>query len=164
MMHGFVAAADDDGWLHATCPCGWEAGPFPEYEDAADAYGDHRHDAMVWLLPRALRSIIDERIAQDAKWGEQNHPDFDQVLLTREGGCTPQRMAEHYEIPTENRGRNLCQMAEDKGELTWAHIAVEELAEAVGTCNEPVERLREELVQTAAVLVAWIEAIDRRES
>lgn len=113
---------------------------------------------------RVLNDIRAERDAQDEKWGEQNHPDFDQVLLTREGGCTPERMAEEYEVPTETRGRNLCELAFSRGEGTWAHIAVEELAEAIGTCNEPPERLREELIQTAAVLVAWVEAIDRREA
>lgn len=45
--------------------------------------------------------ILAERKRQDVKWGEQNHPSFDQTLLGRSGGCTPQRMAKEYEIPRE---------------------------------------------------------------
>lgn len=108
-----------------------------------------------------LEEVSQERYKQNAKWGEQNHPDLDPVLLNREGGCSPSRMAEHYEIPSANRARTLCDMAAQKEELTWAHILIEEVAEVVGT-NGDVEELREELVQVAAVAVAWIQAIDRR--
>ena len=47
--------------------------------------------------------------------------------------------------------------------LGYADIALEEFAEAIeAVANEDTAALRTELVQTAAVLVAWIEAIDRR--
>ena len=54
------------------------------------------------------------------------------------------------------------------GNCTWAHIAVEEMAEAVEAATDAAQgrgvlaALRKELVQLAAVIVAWIEAIDRR--
>ena len=99
-----------------------------------------------------------ERARQDAKWGEQNHPSFDTVLMDRVGGCTPQRMCEEYEIPSEMRAKYLCQSADR--DVTWPHIAVEELCEAVSTLDE--KNLRGELVQLAAVVVQWIECIDRR--
>lgn len=110
-----------------------------------------------------MQSIFDEILAererQTKKFGEQNIPCLDQTLLTREGGCTPQRMCENYEIPSENRAKQLCDGAFDNHHGTYAHIAVKELSEAISTLD-PVKR-REELVQTAAVLVGWIEKIDR---
>ena len=88
-------------------------------------------------------------------WGEQNHPSVDPIIV----GRGSQRMCEEYEIPTEVRAKFMCQEAERKGQLTWAHIAVEELSEAVSAETE--EDRREELVQLAAVIVNWIDSIDR---
>lgn len=111
---------------------------------------------------KVLDEINTERQRQDAKWGEQNHPDLNMTLLAREGGCTPARMAEHYEIPSAVRATFLCEEMFRRGQGTWAHVLVEEVAEAVGTLGD-TKALREELVQVAAVAVAWIEAIDRRD-
>jgi hypothetical protein len=110
-----------------------------------------------------LGEVVEERARQDAKWGEQNHPDVDQVLMTRPGGCTPQRMAEHYEIPFAGRAKFMTDLAAGRGEVTWAHIAVEELAEAVeAAALGDEDALRTEVVQLAAVCVQWVEALDRR--
>jgi hypothetical protein len=108
-----------------------------------------------------LGEVLSERQRQETKWGEQNHPDFDQMLLRRSGGCSPERMAEEYEVPTETRGKQLCQGAFRDGQGTYAHILIEEVAEAIGACNQPRAKLREELIQVAAVAVAWVEKIDR---
>jgi len=108
-----------------------------------------------------LDEIAAERARQDAKWGEQNHPSLDPVLLNRPGGCTPERMAEHYEIPTEARAKFLCQTNAERGTCTYAHILIEEVAEAIAAGVTSEAALRAELVQTAAVVVAWIEKIDR---
>jgi hypothetical protein len=90
--------------------------------------------------------IEEERLRQDAKWGEQNHP-------SRFPGCTPL-------IGTADHVRALCDLRFANKCGSWADIACEELAEA---CDETDEaRVREELVQLAAVCVAWIECIDRR--
>lgn len=113
-------------------------------------------------ISTVLGEVEDEIQRQDGKWGQQNHPDFDQVLLTRLGGCTPQRMAEHYEIPSESRAKQGCQTYFGRGEGNWAWVLLEEFCEAVGACNDGKDRLREELVQVAAVTVQWIAAIDRR--
>lgn len=123
-------------------------------------------DAEAVAIPVSVTALVltevgGERAAQDAKWGEQNHPDLDQVLLNRPGGCTPQRMAEEYEIPTASRARFLCDTKHQRGQGTWADILVEEVAEAIGT-NGDTGALRTELIQVAAVAVAWVEAIDRR--
>lgn len=118
------------------------------------------------------RSILDEidaeRVRQDAKWGEQSHPDVDRVLTDRSGGCSVLRMAEEYGIPHPTRAKAECDGAARIGQCTWTHILVEEIAEAVEAATlaqlgkGPLAALRRELVQVAAVAVSWIEAIDRR--
>lgn len=126
--------------------------------------------------------VNQERVRQDAKWGEQNHPDVDRVLTDRKGstridgsgvhrypdGCDPERMAEEYGIPTEWEAKINCGGAAKIGRCTWAHIAVEELAEVVHAATlaqqgiGPQEDVDKELVQLAAVVTAWIEARARR--
>lgn len=94
-----------------------------------------------------VREVVLERFRQDAKWGEQNHPD----------GTGPT-------IPTLNaaeQARHECDYAHRNGTGTWRHILAEEVAEAFAE-SDPA-RLREELLQVAAVAVAWVEAIDRRD-
>jgi hypothetical protein len=108
-----------------------------------------------------LGEVAGERGRQDDRWGEQNHPDLDQGLLHRAGGCTQERMALRYGIPTADVARAACERAFKEGIGTWADILIEEVAEAVGTMGD-VEALRAELVQVAAVAAAQIEAIDRR--
>ena len=109
-------------------------------------------------------TIIDEikleRQKQDEKWGVQNHPCLDQTLLNRDGGCTPQRMCENYEIPSETRAKVMCDDSFKKGDGTYAHIALEEFAEVISEFD--ITKRRQELIQLTAVCVAWIESIDRQ--
>ena len=86
-----------------------------------------------------------ERHAQHAQRSEQNPPD----------GTGPSRS--HF----ADIARTACQSAFENGEGTWRHILTEEVFEAFA--EDDPDGLREELVQVAAVAVAWIEAIDRRE-
>lgn len=114
-------------------------------------------------MNRFEHEVEAERAKQFAKWGEQNHRDVDPVLMDRPGGCTAQRMAEEYEIPTAARAKFSEQVAANRGQTTWAHIAVEELAEAieaavVGTDTD----LYTELTQLEAVVRQWREALVRR--
>lgn len=119
---------------------------------------------MTWQTDEVLVDVRFERTRQDTKWGEQNHPDVDQILMTREGGCTPDRMAAEYQIPAAYQARRQCKIAASRDQVTWAHILIEEVAEAVeaATSTDPI-LLRDELVQVAAVAVGWIECLDRRE-
>lgn len=94
---------------------------------------------------RVIDSVLAERNRQDAKWGEQNHPDGTGI-----GGDDVRR-----DVMT-----SLCQAAAASGSVTWRHILDEEVAEAFAE-PDPA-KLRAELVQVAAVAVAWIEAIERR--
>lgn len=99
------------------------------------------------LVPGAavMREVIQERVRQDAKWGEQNHPDG---------------TGSEFHVDQAENARRTCDLFFKKGLGTWAHILREEVFEAFAE-SDPV-KLREELVQVAAVAVAWIEAIDRR--
>lgn len=93
------------------------------------------------------REVLGERNSQNAKWGEQNHPDG----------------TGHFTLIEEaDLARARCERAFNEGVGTWRHILNEEVTEAFAESD--TEKLREELVQVAAVTVAWIEAIDRREN
>lgn len=92
-----------------------------------------------------LNAIGRERNAQDAKWGEQNHPDG-----TGQG----------WHSQAASAARKACDLAFRSGRGTWRHILLEEYAEAMAE-SDPA-KLREELIQVAAVAAAWVEAIDRR--
>lgn len=94
---------------------------------------------------RVLGEVQAERERQDAKWGEQNHPDGT-------GNKSQQDYAEH--------ARKWCEAAFGSGYGTWADVLAEEVAE-VNAERDP-SRLRAELIQVAAVATAWIGAIDRR--
>lgn len=103
-----------------------------------------------------FNEIVEERKRQDTKFGEQNHPILDQLLIDR----SPERMCEEYEIPSENRAKQKCDIHSTRGDLTYMHILVEELSE-VASCGGDYDKMREELIQTAAVVVAMIESLDR---
>lgn len=110
-------------------------------------------------MENIFEEIKIERQKQEEKWGEQNHPCLDQVLLKRDGGCTPLRMCDQYEIPSENRAKFLCENSFEKGRGTYAHIAIEEMSEVISAFD--INKRREELIQLTTVCVAWIEKIDR---
>lgn len=88
--------------------------------------------------------IAAERARQDAKWGQQNH-------LDGTGGDRLERAAAYAKAD--------CDAAVKSGRLTWLHILIEEVAEALAETSKA--KLRAELIQCAAVIVAWIEKIDR---
>lgn len=90
-----------------------------------------------------LNLVRDERLAQDMRWGQQNHPN---------GTAS-------YFSALADSWRNAADEAAENGELTWTQILSEEFYEALAE-EDPI-KLRGELIQVAAVAVAWIEAIDR---
>jgi hypothetical protein len=95
-----------------------------------------------------LNEIEEERAQQDAKWGEQNHPDG-----TGRGKV-------YLPTPTYERLLQDARSQNDSDRCTFESILREEFCEAV--LESDPAKLRAELVQAAAVAVAWIEAIDRR--
>jgi hypothetical protein len=99
--------------------------------------------------------IVDERGRQHQKWGEQNHPDA--VAFANQFTPLPRLVASSLDA------RMVCDKRHEKGHGSWLDILIEEVAEAADEAYEGnVEALRTELVQVAAVAVAWVEAIDRR--
>ncbi|MDT0409916.1 MULTISPECIES: hypothetical protein [Streptomyces] len=94
---------------------------------------------------RVLGEIAAERAAQDARWGEQAHPDGTGLPIY-------QHSARRY--------RDHADRAAASGHLAWRDVLLEEIHEALAESD--AARLRAELVQVAAVATAWIEAIDRR--
>jgi hypothetical protein len=89
---------------------------------------------------KVLQEIFDERVRQDEKWGEQNHPNGTSEEF--------RRAAEIY--------KRLYEL----GDATWDTILAEEVYEARTETED--ELLRKELIQVAAVACNWIECIDRR--
>ena len=116
---------------------------------------------------RILAEIEAERVRQDARWGEQNHPDVWPRSRWRET-VTTDVMARHYGVPEARDAKEHCDSAARFGDCTWAHILVEEVAEVIEAAtiaegqDGPEEDVDRELVQLAAVCVSWLEARARR--
>lgn len=102
-----------------------------------------------------LGELAEERARQDATWGEQHHPDGTGPRVALAGRLVSME-------DQANDARLECQTAARRNSVTWRHILREEVHEAFAE-SDPAA-LRVELVQVAAVAVAWIEAIDRREA
>jgi hypothetical protein len=93
-----------------------------------------------------LGEVASERAAQDAKWGEQNHPNGT-------GDAVAQLLAEQAKAITDKAAK--------QGTITYADILEEEFWEAIAEADPA--NLRTELIQVAAVAVAWVEALDRNQ-
>lgn len=111
-------------------------------------------------LSRVLLDVTTERMMQDRKFGADR--DIPSVYDT--SGCDPgneERILRLvYDTPSEAGAKGVCEDAFARGCGTWAHILVEEVAEAIAAPDDVARRA--ELVQCAAVCVAWCENIDRR--
>lgn len=57
--------------------------------------------------------------------------------------------------------KTACDAAFRGGQGSWAHVAIEELAEAIEAPDDA--KRREELIQLATVCMAWVEKIDARQ-
>lgn len=103
-----------------------------------------------------LFDVSDERARQEAKWGQQNHPDIYLSLS--------------YPIESSDEAKALTDVRAKVGQISYADILLEEVAEAVDAARmrmhhgspDTVTALRGELVQVAAVAVAWVEKLDRQ--
>ena len=92
-----------------------------------------------------ISEVTRERARQDLIWGQQNHPDG---------------TARYLDDDIADLARRACELRAGDGTVTWRHILDEEVAEAFAERNPVL--LRAELIQVAAVAVAWVEALDRR--
>lgn len=103
-----------------------------------------------------LKEVQAERERQESKWGQQNHADGtgpDHFFLGK-GLDTPST----FEY-LRDRATWITDSNSKIGRLTYADIFLEEVFEALAETDQ--EKLREELVQVAAVAVAWVQKIDR---
>ncbi|WP_199539252.1 hypothetical protein [Desertihabitans brevis] len=122
---------------------------------------DNRTTRWVADVQRVLNEVGGERGRQEVKWGEQNHPNGT--------GGTRSLLRDAYEPNLDLRtGAELAAIFTARtdrlaaaGRLTYEAILTEEWAEAIA-CDDPAE-LRAELVQVAAVAVAWVQKIDREQ-
>lgn len=92
-----------------------------------------------------LGSVLAENVRQVKKWGIQHHPDG-----TGNAGY----------VVLADEAKRLADQAHENGTLTWRHILQEEYLEALAE-SDP-EKLAEELVQVAAVAVAWLVDLQSR--
>jgi hypothetical protein len=106
---------------------------------------------------RVLLSIAEERERQDAKFPGQHLPDGTPDAADRMGLEKALDQARR----ARDMWRRVCQAKTARGDVTWWDVLREEFWE-VGAESDP-QRLREELVQLAAVAVRWAEDIDRGE-
>lgn len=118
---------------------------------------------MADLTTRVIaEEVITERERQDAKWGEQNHPNGtgpDSRPLRAEygfnfmqGNVPAGLLAEAFKGATDRHAI--------LGTVTFADILLEEVFEALA--EEDLDKLRVELVQVAAVAQQWVAKIDRQ--
>lgn len=106
-----------------------------------------------------LSDVHAERRRQDARWGEQNHPDgvgpdLELALPVGYDGCADA-------VDLEKWARDRCNTEHHAGRGTFEMILTEEWAETLAAPNRAA--LRTELVQLAAVAVAWVEKLDRED-
>lgn len=122
-----------------------EAGPGPLDAEAAVLAERDRMTASskTWGV---LDEVAAERQRQDERWGQQDHPDHPRG----EAWAALGRLLEAQARAT----------LRTTGGLSWSAVMAEEIGEAWNALDGA--DLRAELVQVAAVAVAWIEAIDRR--
>lgn len=145
-----------------------------------------REEAKIVFIRKEIETlgeVLAERMRQEAKWGEQNHPNvaLETEAALREGGLDPSPKEavdvtfKVHQITPASIARVLCQTAARNGSVTWTHIAQEEFSEAVEaaalaafaeprstTRAQHLEDLRHELIQCAAVFASWASAVDRQ--
>ncbi|MFF8910196.1 hypothetical protein [Streptomyces olivaceoviridis] len=121
-----------------------------------DATGDFCPEHRTPPSAVVLAEVAYERARQDQRWGEQNHPDGTGPRVPALVGALC------YADEAADRARLACQSAARSGKTTWRLVLGEEVLEALAE-DDPA-KLRSELLQVAAVAVAWVEAIDRRQA
>lgn len=100
-----------------------------------DAKTDRKHQQAMELVRR-------ERLRQLEKWGIQNHPDGTGALLA---------------VIFADQWKQISDEQNEFGRDDWATIAAEEVMEALAETDEA--KLLGEVIQSAAVFVAWAESL-----
>lgn len=95
-----------------------------------------------------LQAVQRERDRQEVKWGVQDHPSFGDA-------------SQEFRTAVEHRVKAQVNQAASEGRLNWDLILSEEIAEANAQLTNN-DNLKEELIQVAAVAIAWIESVNRQ--
>lgn len=138
----------------------WEFDTIPEgMKDQRYEWADALIASGAVIDASTLAEVHAERQRQDARWGEQNHPDGT--------GSSASLLDDIGALWDDNSNADVADAARDRVEAlaavnrcTYAHILAEEFFEALA--EDDPRGVRAELIQVAAVAVAWVEAIDRR--
>jgi hypothetical protein len=110
----------------------------------------------------AVADVLTERVRQEMRWGEQNHPIVS--LDAQRGYVGPEIEAARLLMPSAAMARNKCNREHKACRGTYAHILVEEVAELIEAAaihGDASDEARAEAVQVAAVALAIVERIDR---
>jgi hypothetical protein len=97
------------------------------------------------FTPEVLADVAEERVRQHEKWGPQHHEDGTLESFNAEASIW--RRYNDMSVATS-------------GDTDWKGILLEEVYEALAETD--IEKLRTELIQVAAVAVAWVEDLDSR--
>lgn len=100
-----------------------------------------------------LREVRRERARQNEKWGlMQELPSF--LVTSRE-------FRERWSLPSADEVKASVDAQDEEGLSNHADILLEEVMEAFS--EDDPKKLREELVQVAAVAVKWVERLDMQQ-
>ena len=106
-------------------------------------------------ISSVLEEVLQERLKQHDKWGEQNLPD----------GTGPNYLlfgrteTDATNLALRNAAIKVTDSRSMMGILSYSDILLEEVFEALSETDQKL--LRAELIQCAAVAVQWVEKIDR---
>lgn len=107
-------------------------------------FRSERMREALWCDGGLLEQVAQERTRQLAVYGEQHHPDG----------------AQRDDVVSAELYRDLYEVAVAAGVVTWRNILLEEVYEATSEQDDKLRR--DELLQVAAVALAWVEDIDGR--
>lgn len=96
------------------------------------------------VFDKVMADVRAERLRQEARWGKQRHPNGTSIKFK----------------PLADAARNATRAADANGQTTWGHIAREEFWEVMSETDRV--KLREELIQLGAVVIAWVECLDEQ--
>lgn len=134
---------------------------FIEQQERSERLGTAPPAQAVDLGPSqsVLAEVAQERARQEAKWGQQNHVDWTPTSAATDlAGAWPAGVGDHFKFITDYKAKGA-----EGHRLGYFDILMEEVAEAHDEARDGnTKATRAELVQVAAVAVAWIECIDRR--
>ena len=117
---------------------------------------------LIMSTKSVLKEVRAEREAQEAKWGEQNHPwagpepKFEGQIQTPWTTWIEQPT---WKFRSQQSAKDAVALMTQEGTLGYCDILMEEIYEVLDEAD--IQAVRTELIQIAAVAVAAVESIDR---